>query len=114
MILSCNNISKAFVENTVLKNISFHVEERERAAIIGNNGAGKSTLLKIIMKELAPDEGEVIISKNKTIGYLAQHQNLIGNQSIYEELLSVKEDIINLEKRMRSIEETMKHVDGDE
>ncbi len=114
MILSCNNISKAFVENTVLKNISFHVEERERAAIIGNNGAGKSTLLKIIMKELAPDEGEVIISKNKTIGYLAQHQNLVGNQSIYEELLSVKEDIINLEKRMRSIEETMKHVEGDE
>ena len=114
MILSCNNISKAFVENTVLKNISFHVEERERAAIIGNNGAGKSTLLKIIMKELAPDEGEVIISKNKTIGYLAQHQNLVGNQSIYEELLSVKEDIINIEKRMRSIEETMKHVEGDE
>jgi len=113
MILSCNNISKAFVENTVLKNISFHVEERERAAIIGNNGAGKSTLLKIIMKELAPDEGEVIISKNKTIGYLAQHQNLVGNQSIYEELLSVKEDIINLEKRMRSIEETMKHVEDD-
>ncbi|MBE5948070.1 MAG: ABC-F family ATP-binding cassette domain-containing protein [Lachnospiraceae bacterium] len=114
MILSCNNISKAFVENTVLKNISFHVEDRDRAAIIGNNGAGKSTLLKIIMKELAPDEGEVIISKNKTIGYLAQHQNLLGNQSIYEELLSVKEDIINLEKRMRSIEETMKHVGGDE
>lgn len=114
MILSCNNISKAFVENTVLKNISFHVEERDRAAIIGNNGAGKSTLLKIIMKELTPDEGEVIISKNKTIGYLAQHQNLIGDQSIYEELLSVKEDIINLEKRMRSIEETMKHVEGDE
>ena len=114
MILSCNNISKAFVENTVLKNISFHVEERERAAIIGNNGAGKSTLLKIIMKEIAPDEGEVIISKNKTIGYLAQHQNLVGNQSIYEELLSVKEDIINIEKRMRSIEETMKHVEGDE
>lgn len=113
MILSCNNISKAFIENTVLKNISFHVEEKERVAIIGNNGAGKSTLLKIIMKELAPDDGEVIISKNKTLGYLAQHQNLAGEQSIYDELLSVKEDIINLEKRMRSIEETMKHAEGD-
>lgn len=113
MILSCNNISKAFIENTVLKNISFHVEEKERVAIIGNNGAGKSTLLKIIMKELTPDDGEVIISKNKTLGYLAQHQNLAGEQSIYDELLSVKEDIINLEKRMRSIEETMKHAAGD-
>ena len=113
MILSCNNISKAFIENTVLKNISFHVEEKERVAIIGNNGAGKSTLLKIIMKELTPDDGEVIISKNKTLGYLAQHQNLSGEQSIYDELLSVKEDIINLEKRMRSIEETMKHAEGD-
>lgn len=113
MILSCNNISKAFIENTVLKNISFHVEEKERVAIIGNNGAGKSTLLKIIMKELTPDDGEVIISKNKTLGYLAQHQNLAGEQSIYDELLSVKEDIINLEKRMRSIEETMKHAEGD-
>lgn len=113
MILSCNNISKAFIENTVLKNISFNVEEKERVAIIGNNGAGKSTLLKIIMKELAPDEGEVIISKNKTLGYLAQHQNLAGGQSIYDELLSAKEDIINLEKRMRSIEETMKHAEGD-
>lgn len=113
MILSCNNISKAFIENTVLKNISFHVEEKERVAIIGNNGAGKSTLLKIIMKELTPDEGEVIISKNKTLGYLAQHQELVGEQSIYDELLSVKEDIINLEKKMRSIEEAMKHAEGD-
>ncbi len=113
MILSCNNISKAFVENTVLQNISFHVEDRERAAIIGVNGAGKSTLLKIIMKELTPDEGEVIIAKNKTIGYLAQHQNLDSDNNIYEELLSVKEDIIRMERRMRIMEEDMKHLEGD-
>ena len=114
MILSCNNITKTFVDNTVLKNISFHVEDRERAAIIGINGAGKSTLLKIIMKELTPDEGDVIIAKNKTIGYLAQHQNLESSNTIFEELMSVKEDIIRIEKRMRSIEIEMKHLEGDE
>lgn len=113
MILSCNNISKAFVENTVLSNVSFHVEERERVAIIGNNGAGKSTLLKIIMKELAPDGGEVVISKNATVGYLAQHQRLEEGRTIYEELLSVKEDIIRTETRMREIEKDMQHAEGE-
>lgn len=113
MILSCNNISKSFLENTVLKNISFHVEDRERAAIIGVNGAGKSTLLKIIMKELTPDEGEVIIAKNKTIGYLAQHQSLESSNTIYEELFSVKENIIRMERRMRTMEEDMKDLEGE-
>lgn len=113
MILSCSNISKAFVENTVLSNVSFHVEERERVAIIGNNGAGKSTLLKIIMKELAPDGGEVVISKNATVGYLAQHQRLEEGLTIYEELLSVKEDIIRTETRMREIENDMQHAEGE-
>ena len=88
MILACQNISKAFGTEEILKNISFHIEEdREKAAIVGINGAGKSTLLKIIMHELSADEGEVILAKGKTIGYLAQHQSLTDTHTIYETTL---------------------------
>ena len=108
MILSCNNISKAFGTDEIIKNCSFNIEDREKAAIIGINGAGKSTLLKIIMQELSPDNGQVIISKGKTIGYLAQHQDLTTGNTIYEELLSVKADIIQMEEKIRSLEKDMK------
>jgi len=108
MILSCNNISKAFGTDEIIKNCSFNIEDREKAAIIGINGAGKSTLLKIIMQEIAPDNGQVIISKGKTIGYLAQHQDLTTGNTIYEELLSVKADIIQMEEKIRSLEKDMK------
>ena len=87
MILACQNINKAFGSRELLKNASFHVEEREKAAIVGINGVGKSTLLKIIMKEIEPDSGEVIIAKGTTIGYLAQHQDLTGDNPILDELL---------------------------
>jgi len=108
MILSCNNISKAFGTDEIIKNCSFNIEDREKAAIIGINGAGKSTLLKIIMQEISPDNGQVIISKGKTIGYLAQHQDLTTGNTIYEELLSVKADIIQMEEKIRSLEKDMK------
>ncbi|MBO5277953.1 MAG: ABC-F family ATP-binding cassette domain-containing protein [Lachnospiraceae bacterium] len=112
MILACNNISKAFVENVVLSKVSFHVEEKEKAAIVGINGAGKSTLLKIIVGELAPDEGTVTIAKGKTLGYLAQHQSLTSHNSIYNELLTVKQDIIELEEKIRDAEHRMKTLSG--
>ena len=89
MILACNNISKAFGTDEIIKNASFHIEEREKAAIVGINGAGKTTLLRIIMGEYTPDSGEVTIAKDRTIGYLAQHQNLTTDNTIYDELLSV-------------------------
>jgi len=108
MILSCNNISKAFGTDEIIKNCSFNIEDREKAAIIGINGAGKSTLLKIIMQEISPDNGQVIISKGKTIGYLAQHQDLTTGNTIYDELLSVKADIIQMEEKIRSLEKDMK------
>ena len=63
MVLSCNNISKEFVTGPVLKEVSFHINEREKAAIVGINGAGKSTLLKIIMNEMSADSGEVFLAK---------------------------------------------------
>ena len=105
MILACQNIQKAFGLQSLLKNASFHIEEREKAAIVGINGAGKSTLLKIIVGELAADQGEVVLSRGKTMGYLAQHQDLDSNRSIYEELLEAKRDIIEMEARIRSLEQ---------
>ncbi|HWT27136.1 MAG TPA: ABC-F type ribosomal protection protein [Mobilitalea sp.] len=113
MILACQNISKAFGTVQILQSVSFHVNEREKAAIVGINGAGKSTLLKIIMGELAADEGEVILSKGSTIGYLAQHQNLSSEHTIYEEMLTVKQDVIDLDANIRALELDMKHAQGD-
>ena len=112
MILACKNISKAFGINQIISNASFHIEEREKAAIVGINGAGKSTLLKIIMNELPADSGEVIIARGKTIGYLAQHQSLSSGNSIYNELLEVKKDIILLEEKLRLMECDMKSKEG--
>ncbi|MBR5248318.1 MAG: ABC-F family ATP-binding cassette domain-containing protein, partial [Lachnospiraceae bacterium] len=89
MILSCQNISKAFAEKEVLRNVSFHIEENEKAAIVGINGAGKTTLLRIIVGEMSPDEGLVTFAKDKTVGYLAQNAGVDTNNTIYEELLSV-------------------------
>ena len=101
MVLACNNISKSFGMDEIIKNASFHIEEREKAAIVGINGAGKTTLLRIIMGEYQADSGEVIIAKDRTIGYLAQHQKLSGDNTIYDELLSVKKDIIELEQKIQ-------------
>lgn len=113
MILSCQNISKAFGEEQILNNASFIIEDREKAAIVGINGAGKSTLLKIIMGQLSPDEGQVVAAKGKTIGYLAQHQDVNSEHTIYEELLTVKQNILNLEQQIRQLEEKMKHTQGE-
>ncbi len=114
MILSCQNISKAFNEKNILKNVSFHIEDYDKAAIVGINGAGKTTLLKIIVGDMQPDEGIVTLSKDKTFGYLAQHQSVDTENTIYEELLTVKQELITLETRIRETELQMKAVDGKE
>ncbi len=113
MILSCQNISKAFVENQVLKNVSFHIEDHEKAAIVGINGAGKTTLLRIIVGEMTPDDGQVVLAKDKTLGYLSQNSTVDTSHTIYEELLSVKADLLRLEEKIRECENNMKHADGD-
>ena len=114
MILACQNISKAFGTTEIIKNASFHIEEREKAALVGINGAGKSTLLKIIIGEMRADEGEVILSKGKTMGYLAQHQDLTGHLSIYQEVLTAKQNLIDMEERLRQMESDMKTKSGAE
>lgn len=114
MILSCQNISKAFIENKVLENISFHIEDYEKAAIVGINGAGKTTLLRIIVGEMPPDSGAVILSKDKTMGYLAQNSSVDTTNTIYGELLSVKQQLTDLEQRIRECELTMQSLEGSE
>ena len=104
MILSCSNITKSFGDKHILKQVSFHLEDHEKAAIVGINGAGKTTLLKIMIGELAADEGVVALSKGTTIGYLAQHQDLDSENTIYEALLEVKRPVIEMEERIRSLE----------
>lgn len=114
MILACQNISKAFGTEEILKNVSFHIEENEKAGIVGINGAGKTTLLKIIMGELSSDSGEVILGKGKTVGYLAQYQDISGNNSILQEVLSAKAELIAMEEQLRGMEDAMHSLSGEE
>ncbi len=114
MILSCSHISKAFGTDVILDDVSFHIEDNEKAAVVGINGAGKSTLLKIIAGELPADQGEAVLSRGKTLGYLAQQQDLTSHQTIYEELLEVKRPILEMEEQIRDLEIAMKHASGDE
>ncbi len=106
-ILACNRISKTFVDQQVLKAVSFHIEEKQKAAIVGVNGAGKSTLLKIIVGELEADEGDVTIAKGASLGYLAQHTGLNDTHSILESVLLAREDILDMENKLRHMEEHM-------
>ncbi len=113
MILSCQNISKSFGDKDVLKKVTFHINDNEKAALIGNNGAGKTTLFHIITKELDADEGEVAIKKDASVGYLSQHHDYTSANTVYDELLVVKNDLIRMEEQLRTMEEEMKHLTED-
>lgn len=113
MILSCNNISKSFGTDVIIKSCSFNIEDHEKAAIVGINGAGKSTLLKIITGIEPADTGLVTLAKDKTLGYLSQQQNLNSDNTIYDELLSVKHYILDTEAQLRHIENQMKSADDE-
>ncbi len=112
MILSCHNIEKSFGTNIILHDASFHIEEHEKTALVGANGTGKSTMLKIIAGEMTKDGGEVIVARGKTLGYLAQHQDMNGNAGIYEEVLEVKRPVLEMEASMRQMEASMKTLEG--
>ena len=113
MILACHGISKSFGEKVIIADGSFHIEDHEKAALVGSNGAGKSTLFKMIVGELPSDRGEVILTKGKSLGYLAQHQAMQSGSTIYEEVKLAKSDIIEMETQIRSIELELKHLEGD-
>lgn len=114
MVLSCQNISKSYGTDEILKKVSFGIEANEKAAIVGINGAGKSTLLKIMMQEIQADEGEVILAKDKTIGYLAQYQDVSGHRTIKEDVLEAKKELIEMEERLRKMESLMNELSGEE
>lgn len=114
MILDCQNICKSFGVDDILKNISFHLEDKEKMAIVGINGAGKTTLIKIIIGEEPADSGQVIISKDRTIGYLSQHQDMSFNDTVYNVMLDVMKPIIQLSEKIRELELAMKDLEGDE
>lgn len=114
MVLDCQNVCKSYGTNVILNNISFHLEEKEKMAVVGVNGAGKTTLLRIITGIEAADSGNVIISKDKTIGYLSQHQDYNFTDTIYGEMLSVMQPVIELQDKIRQLENDMKHLDGRE
>ena len=114
MLLACQNISKAFGTKEVLHDVNFHINEKEKIAIVGINGSGKTTLLKIIMGEETPDNGQVIIAKDTTIGYLSQHQDISFDNTIYGEMLATKQYILDLETNIRKLEKDMKHAEGEE
>lgn len=113
MLLTCQNIQKSFGEKTILDQISFHIEEREKVALIGSNGAGKTTLLRIIRKELEPDDGQVVLAKGASLGYLAQHQDVESGRTIYQELLKEKQYLLDMEEKMRQTELAMKQAEGE-
>ncbi len=112
MILSCSHINKYFHDETLFSDVTFHINDGERAALVGNNGTGKTTLLRIIMGELAPDGGEISIAREKTVGYLPQQQGCHSDKTIYEELLEVKSDIVELDRNIREMEQQMQNASG--
>ncbi len=113
MILSCHSVDKSFGEKVILRDVSFHIEDREKAALTGSNGAGKTTLLRIIVGEEMPDSGTVTLAKDKTLGYLAQYQDLAGSRTIYEEVLSTRQYLLDMEQDIRRLEREMKHAEGE-
>lgn len=114
MIVSVNQITKSFGDVCILNEVSFHINEQEKAAVVGVNGAGKSTLLKIMTGELSADAGQVVYAKGASVGYLEQHQTLSGKGSVYEEILSMKEEILRMEERLRALEIAMSQAEGEE
>ena len=107
MILSVNNLSKSYDGNDILNNISFHIEANDKLGVTGINGAGKTTLIRQIIGEETPDTGTVTLSKGARMGYLSQTALDNSDRTIYEEVLSVKQYLIDMEEELRDLERRM-------
>lgn len=107
IVLSCKNIQKSYGIDVILKSVTFNINEGEHVGLVGPNGAGKSTLFKIINKQIEPDSGDIFVDKNRCVGYLAQHLSLETSNSIYDEVTSVFQDLLNLENKLRELEVEM-------
>ena len=113
MILAVNNLSKTYDGKNILKGISFHIEAHDKLAVTGVNGAGKSTLLKQIIGEEQPDSGSITIPKDARIGYLSQNMDADSEKSIYDEVISIKQDVIDMEQELRNLELSMQSDQSD-
>ena len=107
MLLNVSHIFNSFGEDGIIKDATFTVDEGSKVAIVGNNGTGKSTLLKIIVGDLPADSGEVTLKKDATMGYLAQYQEDSFGSNILDTVLSAREDLISMEKRLSEMEAEM-------
>lgn len=113
MILNATNISKSFGSNEIIKSATFLINEHEKAAIVGVNGAGKTTLLKILTGEEQADSGSVTLAKDAKLGYLRQINNVDSTLSIIDELYTVIEPILDMEKRILKMQNEMRHLTGE-
>lgn len=109
IILGCNNVCLSFGTTKILENISFNVQDSEKIGVVGVNGAGKSTLFKVICGILQQDSGEIFLSKERKIGYLEQNSGLDSSKTIWEELLSAYSNLIDMENRIKLLEERISH-----
>ena len=114
MILQVSNINKYFNDNHILKDVSFHMNEYDKTALVGINGSGKTTLIRIIMNELDKDSGNISLNKGVSVGYLPQNAIIDSDATIYEEVLKVKEALISDEQALRDMEKEMGDVKGRE
>ena len=114
MILSCRDISKAYGTDVILEKVSFNLEDKEKAGIVGVNGAGKTTLFKILTGEISHDDGEIYLKKEATMGYLKQDVTAESEKTIYEEALMVFEGLLSLEEEIRQSEREMANLEGEE
>ena len=113
-LLEVKNLGISFGGLRAVHEFHMKIEKGRLYGLIGPNGAGKSTLLKIIVGELQPDSGEVVLGSGKTLGYLAQNQDLLSHRTIYEEMLDAKKSVIAMENRLRDLENSMKTASGEE
>ena len=112
MVLACNHINHSFTDEPILSDATFHINEHEKVALVGINGAGKTTLFRLIVGELTPDSGEVILAKNSSIGYLPQQTNYQSDKTIYEELFAVQSDLIEMDRKLRELEQKISQSQG--
>ncbi|MCL2873557.1 MAG: ABC-F family ATP-binding cassette domain-containing protein [Defluviitaleaceae bacterium] len=111
-MISLKNISKSFGENTIISDVTFHMHDNEKVALVGVNGAGKTTLFRVLTKEYEPDGGEIIIPPSLNLGYLPQSAVIDSDKTIYEEMLSVFDEVIKVEESLRLMERQMAGLSG--
>ncbi|CAK7024656.1 ABC-F family ATP-binding cassette domain-containing protein [Tissierella sp.] len=104
LVLSCSNITKTYVIDTILDSLSFTVEDGDKIGVIGLNGSGKTTLFNILSGEIQQDSGDIYIQKDIKIGYLKQHTKIESNKTVFDECLEVFLPLIKMEENLRTLE----------